>query len=96
MCVFFFIKRRKMDQIELEYRVLELEDQIRMEDMRFIHFLKMDKDSAAWIELGRSFHQMGTVNEKVCESDFFASLGGHNNASFTCRTQASRWHIGLK
>ncbi len=22
------------------------------------------------IELGRSFHQMGTVNEKVCESDF--------------------------
>ncbi len=30
----------------------------------------MGKDSAAWIELGRSFHQMGTVNEKVCESDF--------------------------
>ncbi len=30
----------------------------------------MDKDSAARIELGRSFHQMGTVNEKVCESDF--------------------------
>ncbi len=30
----------------------------------------MAKDSAAWIELGRSFHQMGTVNEKVCESDF--------------------------
>ncbi len=24
----------------------------------------MGKDSAAWIELGRSFHQMGTVNEK--------------------------------
>ncbi len=59
-----------MDQIELEYRVLELEDQIRMEEMCFIHFLKMDKDSAARIELGRSFHQMGTVNEKVCESDF--------------------------
>ncbi len=55
-----------MDQIELEYRVLELEDQIRMEEMCFIHFLKMDKDSAARIELGRSFHQMGTVNEKVC------------------------------
>ncbi len=28
----------------------------------------MGKDSAAGIELGRSFHQMGTVNEKVCES----------------------------
>ncbi len=30
----------------------------------------MGKDSAARIVLGRSFHQMGTVNEKVCESDF--------------------------
>ncbi len=30
----------------------------------------MAKDSAAGIELGRSFHQVGTVNEKVCESDF--------------------------
>ncbi len=30
----------------------------------------MGKDSAARNELGRSFHQMGTVNEKVCESDF--------------------------
>ncbi len=30
----------------------------------------MGKDSAARTELGRSFHQMGTVNEKVCESDF--------------------------
>ncbi len=28
------------------------------------------EDSAARIELGRSFHQMGTVNEKVSESDF--------------------------
>ncbi len=28
----------------------------------------MSKDSAARIQLGRSFHQMGTVNEKVCES----------------------------
>ncbi len=27
-------------------------------------------DSAAGIELDRSFHQMGTVNVKVCESDF--------------------------
>ncbi len=30
----------------------------------------MGKDSAARIELGRSFHQMGTVNEKASESDF--------------------------
>ncbi len=29
----------------------------------------MGKDSAARIEF-RSFHQMGTVNEKVCERDF--------------------------
>ncbi len=36
----------------------------------FSCFLKMGKDSAARIELGRSFHQMGTVNEKVSESDF--------------------------
>ncbi len=30
----------------------------------------MGKDSAAEIELGRSFHQVGTVNVKVRESDF--------------------------
>ncbi len=30
----------------------------------------MAKDSAAGIELGRSFHQEGTVHVKVCESDF--------------------------
>ncbi len=30
----------------------------------------MAKDLAARIELGRSFHQMGTVYENVCESDF--------------------------
>ncbi len=47
--------------------MLDLEGQIKMEEMCF---LKMGKDSAAGIELGRSFHQMGTVNEKVCESDF--------------------------
>ncbi len=32
----------------------------------------MDKDSAAGIELGRSFHPMGTFNVKVSESDFVA------------------------
>ncbi len=30
----------------------------------------MGKDSAAQIELGRSFHQEGMFNLKVCESDF--------------------------
>ncbi len=49
--------------------MLELEGQIKMEEMCFSRFLKMGKDSAAWIELGRSFHRMGTVNEKVSESD---------------------------
>ncbi len=34
----------------------------------------MGKDSAARIELGRSFHQMGTVNEKVNESDLWFIL----------------------
>ncbi len=33
-------------------------------------FLKMAKDSTARIVLGRSFHQEGTFNLKVCESDF--------------------------
>ncbi len=56
----------------------------------------MGKDSAARIELGRSFHQMGTVNEKVSESDFVPLLGWYSNASFTCRMQASRGHISLK
>ena len=35
----------------------------------FSRFLKMAKDSAAGIELGSSFHQEGTFNLKVCESD---------------------------
>ncbi len=30
----------------------------------------MGKDSAAGIELGRSFHQEGTFCVNVCESDF--------------------------
>ncbi len=39
-----------------------------MEEMCFSRFLK--KDSTARIELGKSFHQLGTVTEKVHESDF--------------------------
>ncbi len=38
--------------------------------MCFSRFLKMAKDSDARIELGRSFHQEGTFNLKVSESDF--------------------------
>ncbi len=51
------------------------------------------KNSAAQIE---SFHQEGTVNVKVCESDFVSLWDGTNDASFTCRTQASEEHISLK
>ncbi len=36
----------------------------------------MAKDSAALIELGRSFHQVGTVNEKVSERDFVSLWDG--------------------
>ncbi len=55
--------------------MLELEGQIKMEEMCFRRFLKMGKDSAAGIEF-RSFHQMGTVNVKVCESDFVSLWDG--------------------
>ncbi len=44
----------------------------------------MDKDSAAQIELGRSFHQVGTVNEKVHESDFVPLWDG----TIMCRSLA--------
>ncbi len=43
----------------------------------------MAKDSAAGIELGRSFHQEGTVNEKVCESDFVPLWDGTNYGTIT-------------
>ena len=33
-------------------------------------FLKMVKDSAARIEIGKPFHQLGTVQENVRQSDF--------------------------
>ncbi len=41
---------------------------MKMKEMCFQSFLENIKDSAAWIELGRSFHQEGTVNVKVNES----------------------------
>ncbi len=55
----------------------------------------MGKDSAARIEFGRSFHQVGTVNEKVSESDFVPLWDGTVMRS-SLRTQASRGHISLK
>ncbi len=58
-------------------------------------FLKMAKDSAVRIEIGRSFHQLGTVQVKVRESDLGTSLGWHHKTSFTCRTQASGGRISL-
>ncbi len=36
----------------------------------------MAADSAARIEIGRSFHQLGTVQEKVRESDFVPLCDG--------------------
>ncbi len=42
--------------------MLELASQVKMEEMCF--------QKAARIELGRSFHQEGTFNVKVSESDF--------------------------
>ncbi len=48
-------------------------------DVFLNRFLKIAKDSAAWIELGRSLHQVGTVNEKVCESDFVPLWDGTIN-----------------
>ncbi len=57
-----------------------------MEEMCFSRFLKMAKDSAARIELGRSSHQVGTVNEKVSESDFVPLWDG----TIMCRSLAER------
>ncbi len=53
------LKGTRFLRVELEKRVLELEGQIKMEEMCFSHLLK--------IEICRSLHQEGTVNEKVCE-----------------------------
>ncbi len=44
----------------------------------------MAKDSAAQIELGRSFHQEGKIYEKVCESDFVPLCDG----AIMCRSLA--------
>ncbi len=45
-----------------------LEGQIKMEEMCFSCFLKMVRIQL--LGLSWAGHQMGTVNEKVCERDF--------------------------
>ncbi len=50
--------------------MLELEGQIKMEEMCFSCFLKMVRIQPLGLRLGRSFHQMGKVNKNVRESDF--------------------------
>ncbi len=58
-----------------------------MEEMcLFSCFLKMGKDSAARIEFRRSFHQEGTINEKVRESDFVPLWDGT-----IMRIQCTEW-----
>jgi len=47
----------------------------------------------AWVELGRSFHQLGTVKLKVHASDIVSFWDGTKR--FTCRTQASGWQEGI-
>ncbi len=49
--------------------MLVLVGQVLAKRCVFRCFLKMAKDSAVRIEIGRSFHQLGTVQEKVRESD---------------------------
>ncbi len=46
----------------------------------------MAKDSAVRIEIGRSFHQLGTVQEKVRESDLVPLWDGTTR----CRSLAER------
>ncbi len=56
----------------------------------------MVKDSAARIELGRSFHQMGTVNEKVSERDFVPLWDGTVMHRSLAERKLLRGHISLK
>ncbi len=56
----------------------------------------MGKDSAARIELGRSFHQMETVNEKVSESDFVPLWVGTIKRRSLVEHKLLEAHTGLK
>ncbi len=62
--MFFSFKKKQADTIIISIRIesaIELEGQMKMKEMCFQRFLENIKDSAAWIELGRSFHQERTV-----------------------------------
>ncbi len=61
--------------------------------MSFRRFLKMAKDSAVRIEIGRSFHQLDTVQEKVRESDLVPLWDGTTRRRSLA--QASGRHISL-
>ncbi len=49
--------------------MLVLVSQVLAKKMSLVVFLKMAKDSAVQTPIGRSFHQLGTIQEKVRESD---------------------------
>ncbi len=55
--------------------MLEFEGQIKMKRCVFSRFLKMVRIQLLGLS-SRSFHQMGTVNVKVCESDFVSLWDG--------------------
>ncbi len=52
--------------------MLELEGHIKMEEMCFLKMVRIQLLGLS----SRSFHQMGTVNVKVCESDFVSLWDG--------------------
>ncbi len=56
----------------------------------------MAKDSAAWNELGRSFHQEGTDNEKVRESDLVPLWDGTIMCLSLAECKLLEVHTGLK
>ncbi len=76
---------------------IELEGQIKMEEMCFSRFLKMVRIQLLGLS-SRSFHQMGTVNEKVCESDFVPLWDGTvmRRSLAERKLLDSRGHIRLK
>jgi len=51
--------------------------------------VKIVRDSAVRMGLGRSFHQQRTVNENLLESDIVPLCNGSFDAPLTYRPQAS-------
>ncbi len=76
--------------------MLELEDQIKREEI-FIHFLKMGKDSAARIELGRQavFGEMAcsffrALNQQIIYFVFFWDIQLFSSGFSFCYLHQSR------